>query len=260
MFDYDVFANMTIKEVALAVYVESSMKPDEHTNRPYQGLVINEPHGRRIYYFSDGRELLTEGGDIFFLPKGSTYKVVPLHNMTEDAGCYAINFDADISSLPFAVKTKNTEYFYNLFDKAARLWQSMDKTANNYVRRAIYDVILSLEKEQRKAYMPTERERIIQPGVEKMMTSYTEQGITVGSLAALCGVSEVYFRRLFLAKYGVSPKEYLINLRINYAKQLLSSGEFSVSRVAELCGYPEPCHFSREFSRIVGVAPSDYKI
>ena len=135
----------------------------------------------------------------------------------------------------------------------------MDKTANNVAKRAIYDIILGLEKERSMAYMPTEKERIIQPGIERMMSGYTEQGITVSELAGLCGISEVYFRRLFLAKYGVSPKEYIINLRINYAKQLLKSGEFSVSRVAELCGYPEPCHFSREFSRIVGASPSSCK-
>ncbi len=259
MFDFEAFSDLIIEKVALALYVEPSMKPDEHINRTYQGIIMNEPHGKRIYYFSDGREMLTEGGEVFYLPKGSTYKVVPLHNMEKDSGCYAINFDADICSEPFTAKTKNTDYFLNIFDKAARLWQAMDKTASNLARRTVYDVVLGLEKERRKAYMPTEREKIIQPGIEKMMSSYTEQGITVGTLAALCGVSEVYFRRLFLAKYGVSPKEYLINLRIRYAKQLLSSGEFSVSRVAELCGYPEPCHFSREFSRIVGVAPSEYK-
>ena len=58
--------------------------------------------------------------------------------------------------------------------------------------------------------------------------------------------------------FGVSPKEYITQKRIEYAKILLSSGDFLVSEVGILCGYAEPCHFSREFSRRVGMIPSRY--
>ena len=81
MFDYEPFSDMIVSKAALALYVEPSINPDEHINRTYQGLIMNEPNGKRIYYFSDGREMRTEGGEVFFLPKGSTYRVVPVHNM-----------------------------------------------------------------------------------------------------------------------------------------------------------------------------------
>ena len=54
------------------------------------------------------------------------------------------------------------------------------------------------------------------------------------------------FMLLSATPFGKNPKEYLIEKRMSYAKQLLSSGQFSVSEVAQLCGYFEPCHFSRE--------------
>ena len=88
---------------------------------------------------------------------------------------------------------------------------------------------------------------------------FTREDISVSSLAALCGISEVYFRRLFLAAFGVSPKEYIIQKRIECAKYLLLSGDFSVSEVAIITGYSEPCHFSREFSKRVGISPKQYK-
>ena len=47
---------------------------------------------------------------------------------------------------------------------------------------------------------------------------------------------------------------------MEYAKQLLILGEFEISEIAELCGYSEPCHFLREFSRRVGVNPSQYTV
>ena len=92
-----------------------------------------------------------------------------------------------------------------------------------------------------------------------MEADFTQNGLTVAQLAAHCGISEVYFRRIFLNKFGVSPKEYMINLRINYAKQLLQSGQCSVAQTAELCGYFETSHFSREFSKRVGMSPKEYK-
>ena len=75
----------------------------------------------------------------------------------------------------------------------------------------------------------------------------------------MCNVSEAYFRRIFTEKYGISPKEYIINMRIDYAKQLLRSGQMSVSDTARACGYFEESHFSREFSKRVGVSPCEYK-
>lgn len=257
-FDFKPFENMNIQGVALALYCHPSDKPDAHTDRTYQGIVMNEPHGRRIYYFSDGTELLTEPYEIFFLPKGSTYRVVPLHSMERDSGCYCINFISDISSAPFSVKPKNPETYLNLFNTASRLWRSMDRTAHNVAARTVLDVLLGLEKESRGAYMPNSKDAILAPAMEKIKSSYTERNLSVKTLAKLCGISETYFRQLFFSRYGATPKEYLINLRIRYAKELLSSGELSVSGVAFMCGYSEPCHFSREFSRITGVCPSDY--
>ena len=56
----------------------------------------------------------------------------------------------------------------------------------------------------------------------------------------------------------MSPKEYIINKRMEYAKTLLSSGQVEVKEAAVMCGYFEPCHFSREFSKHFGISPKEY--
>ena len=76
----------------------------------------------------------------------------------------------------------------------------------------------------------------------------------------ICGISEVYFRKIFIQKFGASPRDYIISKRLEFAKQLLSNGEFEVSRVAELSGYSEPCHFSREFKKRFGISPKNVTI
>jgi AraC family transcriptional regulator len=116
-----------------------------------------------------------------------------------------------------------------------------------------------MQKEQKRQYISKTQVSLIAPAVEEIERAFTQNDLTVCKLAAMCTVSEVYFRRLFLNTFGISPKEYIIQKRIEYAKTLLSSKDFSVGEVGILCGYTEPCHFSREFSKRVGTSPMQYE-
>ena len=74
-----------------------------------------------------------------------------------------------------------------------------------------------------------------------------------------------YIRKLFKKETGVSPSEYLLKERMALARQLILSGisnrfsPYSVSQIAEACGYSEPLYFSRVFKKYYGVSPSEYK-
>ena len=92
-----------------------------------------------------------------------------------------------------------------------------------------------------------------------MINECFTEDISIAELSRRCNVSDTYFRKLFVDKFGVRPKEYIIMLRINYAKRLLQSRQFTVSEVAALCGYSEECHFSRIFKKVTGENPNNYK-
>lgn len=95
--------------------------------------------------------------------------------------------------------------------------------------------------------MPTYNEKLLAPALEIINHKFNDNSLKVSDLSKICSISEAYFRRLFTNKYGVSPKEYILKLRINYAKQLLIHGELSISEIASACCFSEKCHFSREF-------------
>lgn len=78
------------------------------------------------------------------------------------------------------------------------------------------------------------------------------------AVAAYCGISEVYFRKLFHAHYHRTPKQFILEVRLNKAKQLLTDGILSVSSTAEACGFSSPYHFCRIFKEKIGVTPSEY--
>lgn len=81
---------------------------------------------------------------------------------------------------------------------------------------------------------------------------------TVEEMAAEVNLSPSRFGVLYRAFYGVSPLEDLLRERINFARQLLSNANVSISRVAEACGFSSQHYFSRLFHQRVGCAPRDY--
>lgn len=84
-----------------------------------------------------------------------------------------------------------------------------------------------------------------------MNTSMTE-------LAALCGMSESYFRRLFQQFAGMSPVQYRNSMRMSAAKSMLLEGRMDVAEIAQAVGFEDCFYFSRAFKKSVGIPPSAY--
>ena len=245
---------LVITGIRFAVYVAPGTGSSIHTNRQWHGFVLNEPGCMRDYCFDDGRVMRTAGGDLFYLPKGSSYTVKTLAS----GGCYAINFFADITDEPFSLQPRNYPQILQQFKTAAGGCKTGDPCWKLAGMRAVYDGVYQLQERLNGSYVPGSRVARIRPGIEMMNRDFANSELTVSRLADLCGMSEVYFRKLFQSVTGRTPKEYLIQKRIEYARSLLEAGSFSVAEVARLCGYSEPCHFSRVFSARVGVPPNRY--
>ena len=248
--------NAIVTDIGLAIYVSPSAEKAIHHDRPFHGFVINDATASKNIYFSDGTVLNTGPNEVYYLPKGSHYRVED----TAPGGCWAINFALlqDIAENPFSLHFRNPEAVCKLFKDAAAAWRERSDICNTVIRKNIYSLIIHIEKEYRRSYLPSKKELLIQPAIDTINRDFTSRSLTVTSLAKSCGISEAYFRRIFLDKFSLSPKEYIINLRIEYAKRLLQSDQLPVNQVAELCGYYEPCHFSREFSRYAGISPKAY--
>jgi transcriptional regulator GlxA family with amidase domain len=83
--------------------------------------------------------------------------------------------------------------------------------------------------------------------------------VSVAALARVVNLSESRFRALFAAQTGMAPGQYLQRLRLRRARMLLERTFLSVKEVMALVGYNDPSHFSRDFRREHGAAPSDMR-
>jgi AraC-like DNA-binding protein len=82
--------------------------------------------------------------------------------------------------------------------------------------------------------------------------------IQLDDLSGLSGINKFSLLREFKRHYKMSPHAYLINQRINHAKQLLLRGETVASTAAD-CGFFDQSHFVKTFRNYVGISPVEYK-
>lgn len=99
----------------------------------------------------------------------------------------------------------------------------------------------------------------IKRAVAYIDSNFADPSITIKDIAKLANVSEVYFRRVFTNKYGISPLKYIIKMRVEYAKELLMSGYYSVSEAALMAGFNDSKYFSTCFKHEIGASPGRFK-
>ncbi len=83
--------------------------------------------------------------------------------------------------------------------------------------------------------------------------------ISAKTLASLAHMSVRNFSRVFHKAYGVSPINYIIQLRMQRAYELLQNSEISISEVAYLCGFQDSNYFTRQFKHASGFTPKEYR-
>lgn len=100
------------------------------------------------------------------------------------------------------------------------------------------------------------------PTVERMRQFLVADQIQTRSITAVseqAGLSASRLRVLFKQATGLSPKQYQLAVRMERAARLLSDGALPVGMIAEQTGYDSIYHFSRQFKRMLGVSPSQYR-
>ncbi len=79
--------------------------------------------------------------------------------------------------------------------------------------------------------------------------------LTVSGIAQAVGLSPYHFTRLFKESTAQSPYQYVVEARVRKAKELLTTGEFTISEAAHQVGFVDQSHLTRHFKRVFGLPP-----
>lgn len=91
------------------------------------------------------------------------------------------------------------------------------------------------------------------------MDERLDQSFPVSAVADACGLSVNHFSRAFRRSMGKPPHRWLLDRRIDRARELLRDTEVSLADIALACGFAEQSHFTRVFTRTVGIPPGAWR-
>jgi AraC family transcriptional regulator len=96
--------------------------------------------------------------------------------------------------------------------------------------------------------------------VQEFMRENIEKDIHLGELAALLEISPGHFGQMFRRATGISPHHYLMQLRLQRARQLLALGDARILDIAIACGFKTQQHFATAFRTQYELTPSAYQL
>lgn len=108
----------------------------------------------------------------------------------------------------------------------------------------------------------TKREEKSTGAVEKAreyIAARFSREVSLDDVSREVNISPYYFSKIFKEETGENFIEYLTNIRIGKAKELLKNTEYSMKEICAMSGYSDPNYFSRSFKKNVGVTPTEYK-
>lgn len=95
--------------------------------------------------------------------------------------------------------------------------------------------------------------------VIEYMSADVAKVLTLEDLAAVAGVSKFHFTRLFRAASGTTPYDFLLGLRVEAARTLLTGTDLDIAEIAARCGFARAAQFRAAFSRRYGSTPTAYR-
>ena len=99
----------------------------------------------------------------------------------------------------------------------------------------------------------------IEEKIKFHIDSKPRANVTVASLASTFHLSEPYLISIFKDKFGITPKQYILQKKVEAAKKLLTKGHAEIKEIAEILGFSSPYHFSTAFKKITGETPHSFR-
>jgi len=93
-----------------------------------------------------------------------------------------------------------------------------------------------------------------------MIETRTQNPPSLNDLASATGLSRTYFSYVFREITGMRLQDYLIQTRLNKAKDLLSDSCLEIKQIGYETGFKDSSHFCRTFKKKTGVSPTDWRL
>lgn len=231
--------------------IDCDVFPISKQNSAYHDLTIVLKG--KMKYAVAGESMVISEGEAMYCPT-NTYMT---REQSDKASYLSINFTTKLNEpLPLGSHLHNvsSHEINNYIEMISYILRKPDFHNDEKLYHLVSLLLLKV-LEQQEVLHPM-------PYVEKIKAYIGEnfqKDITLKSVSKYINLHPSYCSTIFKRNEGKSVTEYINNLRISYAKELLESSQYRVGEVGAMCGIPDPYYFSRVFSKICGISPSEYR-
>lgn len=237
-----------ISEITGVDYIKWEQQSCNVLPREYSALAFRIRGNGTIHYGSNKISVATN--DILYLPQNIGYTAE--YSDTEIIAIHFKTLNSDNIAEVFSFE--NTEKLYKLFLKALDIWQNKNTGYKIFVLSILYEILGTIYKEKQKNILPKQ----FTNAISIINSSYKNNALSVKNICQEAGIGETYFRKLFVNYYKKTPVAYITELRIEYARNLISGGT-TIEKAAYKSGFNDPKYFARVVKKYFGCTPRELK-
>ncbi|MCK8487945.1 helix-turn-helix domain-containing protein [Paenibacillus sp. MBLB2552] len=213
-------------------------------------------------------EYVASAGDVMIHRPNEPFNVIS----QRDGVHYLFNIHAEVGDgadffklfpLGKVIRIRDRNEYERKFDELRSLWlQEGDDHRNIQIGSLAFFLLYEIVESTKLGGRQTTRDPAITDRFNEAlhyMEARLDQEMTREELAKLYHMNPVYFSRAFQKIYKLTPMQMLRKLRLQHAKQLLESTDYTMEHISRCCGFYDAAHFSKAFHNSFGKGPAEYR-
>jgi len=214
-------------------------------------------------YTINGKAYELGPGDLLFMNDGDVKEATTYSNKLMQ--CYSVNFSVlfpefNSPTLSFPA-VSNIGIRRDLIDLFREMTVSWSEQRMGYIMKTRALLMLILHRLSEILIYDIDNktgdDRVNK--ITSFITMHYSKKLTVKDLSEMVSLHSVYLGHIFKQQTGMTIYQYIMQIRVRNAENMLLSGNYKVHEVAELCGFSDIYHFYKSFRAIRGFAPSKCK-
>ncbi|GGD65832.1 AraC family transcriptional regulator [Paenibacillus nasutitermitis] len=162
--------------------------------------------------------------------------------------------------VPVRLEVVNPKKFSETLIRMIELWQQHSTLMQLKAQLLASELVISiLEAYDRENSFSTRNALDPFGWIVSYFSVHLNEPLSIQDMAGRANLSPSRFSALFKERYGVSPHQYLMDMRITHSRELLQGSTLSQEEIASYCGFADIHHFSKTFKKRTGLTPGDWR-
>lgn len=216
-----------------------------------------------VHYEINGLEYLIKKGEALYVPKGVIRAAKHIHGQRHEM--YVAHFHCEGRAIPLPLlensasckaKITNASYFMQRFSFLTQQWLRKNTLFEMTCHCILLELLTLLNVEIAHKEDPSVNNLVLQ--IKEYVTNHYREKIKLADLAAVTERSPNYISTVFRNATGQKISEYIKQIKLSAARDLLSKSTMSVGEISDYLGFCEQSYFNKVFKKATGISPSAF--